>query len=234
MRPIAIFYHSLFYMGDPPAIWQRAVDVVDVQMAQLKASGLADAASEIVVGINGGNESRDVASLIVPSKARLVMHGLQSHNENLTLVELEKWLPGHPDWYVLYFHAKGSTSDPSVLSMRTVWRECMMRNLVERWRRCVQDLDSGFESVGCHWMTPPATPHAQFIWAGNFWWARSNFLRTLPSITQRTRIQQSGIGHIDSRYESEVWIGNGPRRPIVKDYHGPSWDPSKTATCAYT
>lgn len=232
MKPIAVFYHCLLYHGDPPDLRPVAFNIVSEQMRWMEQSGLEEAVSEMTVGINGGEESLQVAHLLIPRKAKIVLHGLESKAENLTLVQLEKWLPGHEDWYVLYFHAKGCThsaTDP--LAPRTNWRNCMMRHLIGNWRQCVADLDAGFESVGCHWMEPPATPPSQYIWAGNFWWAKASFLRTLPSIMERARIKQSGIASIDSRYEAEVWIGNGPRPPRVKDYHGPNWNPSKLATC---
>lgn len=232
--PIAIFYHCLFALDRPDNILDSAVAIVQQQMDICCVTGLAKEAAHFLVGINGGEESKAIAELVLPRKATKVYHGLESHAENLTLVELEKWLPEHPGWNVLYFHAKGCTHSPGqVADSRALWRDCMMRNLVGRWQRCVSDLYSGFESVGCHWMEPPATPASQFIWAGNFWWAKSDFLRTLPSITKRARIIESGIGAAESRYEAEVWLGNGPRPPIVKDYH-PNWNPSKVATCPYT
>ena len=106
-----------------------------------------------------------------------------------------------------------------------------MKNAVTNWRTCVADLDSGADAVGSHWMVPPETPIGQHIFAGNFFWAKASFLRTLPSIMDRERIKMSGIDSLDSRYESEVWLGNGPRIPKVKDYHGPNWNPSKIGTC---
>lgn len=227
---IAVFYHCLFYYGTPPDLRINAVEIINDHMAMLQISGLEATASEIIIGINGGPESVDVANTVLPRKARKVFHGLQSRAENLTIVEIEKWLPAHPDWYVLYFHSKGATHkdhDPT----RSRWRDCMTRNCVMNWRRCVQDLDAGFDSVGCHWMTGKQTPPGQSIWAGNYWWAKSNFLATLPSIMLRDRIKLSGIDSIESRYESEVWIGNGPKLPKIRDYHGPGWDPSKVFTC---
>lgn len=231
--PIAIFYHCLFYHGDPPELRETALNIVREQMEYLKITGLLDAASEMVVGINGGEESRDIAQAILPAKARLVFHGLRSKAENPTIVEIEKWVSRHLDWYVYYQHAKGCTHHPgTVLSQRTLWRRCMERNLVGLWRRCVTDLDAGYESVGCHWMCPPATPPSQFIWAGNFWWAKASFLFTLPSIMERARIKESGLCAAESRYEAEVWLGNGPRTPVVRDYHGPGWNPSRVGECA--
>jgi len=216
MKPIAVFYHCLFETGSPPEICESALNIVHGQMSQLKSCGLLDACSHLCVGINGGLDSSAIASGIVPVKAHMVLHGLESKAENLTIVEIEKWAPSHPDYYVLYFHAKGCThpvGDP----FRTRWRNCMMRELVENWRECVADLDAGYDSVGCHWMTGVQTPPGQSIWAGNFWWAKAEFLATLPSIYLRDRIKMSGIASAESRYESEVWIGNGPRLPKVRD-----------------
>jgi len=225
MKPIAIFYHCLFMHGTPPELRPAAFAIVHEQMSRLQDSGLTEAASEIVIGINGPtSESEDYARLLCPAKARLVFHGPDSFSENLTLVEIEKWAPSHPDWNVLYLHAKGCTHalGSDYLKMSSRWRNCMMEELVYHWKRCLQDLDSGIEAVGCHWLTGQGWDHSQHYFAGNCWWACSSFLATLPSIYKRARITESGIGHPDSRYEAEVWIGNGSRPPIVRDYahHG--------------
>lgn len=218
MKPIAVFYHCLFWAGDPPTLRQAAVEVVRGQMAQLSSSGLLDAAQEFIVGLNGSAESESLASMLIPAKARIVMHGLQSRSENLTIVELEKWVKDHPDWNVLYLHSKGATHVPDTDYAKFChgWRECMMGDLVNNWRQCVADLEAGWESVGCHFMRNMADG-TQNIWAGNFWWATSNFLREVPSIFLRDRIKTSGIAALESRYEAEVWIGNG-RLPKVKEY----------------
>jgi hypothetical protein len=230
--PIVLFYHALFYFGNPPELWTPALEIAYEQINAFTASGLMENVSEFIVGINGGRESEAIAQLMLPSKAKLIFHGLDSKAENLTIVALEKWLQeNHDKAYICYAHIKGATHLPgAVADMRRRWRLCMERHLIWEWRQAVADLDAGFESVGCHWMTPPKTPPGQFIWAGNFWWAKSDFLSTLPSIWKRARIIESGIGAAESRYEAEVWLGNGPRPPMVKDYH-PDWDPSKVHTC---
>lgn len=226
---IAIFYHCLFFRGEPISLTPSAIQIIGEQMAEIKNNGLLDAAEYFSVGINGGQESAVYASMFFPKKAVVRFHGLDSHNENSTLLNIEQWLPGHNGWAVLYFHSKGATW-PYNDYMRSRWRSCMMRNVVSNWRQCVRDLDQGYEAVGVHWMQPPATPPGQYIFAGTFWWARSDYLLTLPSIMVRDRIKLSGLKHSDSRYESEVWIGNGPHVPKVKDYH-PNWNPSRVATC---
>lgn len=221
MRPIAIFYHCLFTIEGK--MLPLAPQVVAEQMALAKASGLLDTAHTMFVGINSG-ESMKVAESLFPTKAQFVYHGEQCRNECRTILLLEEWLKVSPGFNVLYFHSKGAThglNDPDhVLRMR--WRHCMMRNLVRNWRQCVADLEAGYEAVGCHWMTGEKTPPGQSIFAGNFWWATSDFLRTLPSIMLRPRITESGLDSKESRYEAEVWIGNGPALPKVRDYH-PGW-----------
>lgn len=230
MKPIAIFYHCLFFMGTPPELMSNACSIVANQMDALRETGLLDAASEMVAGINGGKESDEVANLLLPAKARRILHGLQCRNECRTILALEQWSKTHPDWYVLYFHSKGATHAADD-GYSVAWRGCMMKGVVKNWRRCVADMDAGYDAVGSHWMVPPATPPGQHIFAGNFFWVKSSFVLTLPSIMERIRIKVSGIDAPISRYESEVWIGNGPRVPNVKDYHGPNWNPGQLGTC---
>lgn len=217
-------------MDAPDNLLENAVNIVRGQMDQLKQSGLLFSESEFHVGLNGGLESLEVAHLLFPTRSQITLHGLQCHTENRTILMLEKWLPGHEDWNVFYFHAKNA-SHVTDRGIGVPWRACMMRHCVQNWRRCVADLDSGYEVAGAHYMQPPATPPGQHIMAGNFWWAKASYLLTLPSIMDRERIKLYGIDPLNSRYESEVWIGNGPRVPKVRDYHGPGWTPAKIAEC---
>lgn len=218
---LAIFFHCFIYYGEPPALNLNAINIIDEQWTQVRTSGLLDAAADIVIGLNGGDESADVARLVFPPKAKLVMHGLASKAENLTIVEIEKWVPTHPDYYVLYFHSKGATHDPSIpyAAYSASWRRTMMGHLVGNWQQCITDLNSGYEAAGCNWLTGMGWDKSQNIFGGNFFWARASYLQTLPSIYNRQRIKDSGISSSESRYEAEVWVGNGARLPIVKVYH---------------
>jgi hypothetical protein len=230
MKNLAIFYHALLFKDAPENLLENALNIVLAQMWQLRPSGLLDVASEFHVGLNGGVESLQVARLILPAKAQITLHGLQCHTENRTILMLEKWLPGHEDWYVLYFHTTGAGWPPDD-ELRTRWRGCMMKWTVSNWRRCVADLDGGYDAVGVHWMEPPTVPPGQHYFGGTFFWAKASFLLTLPSIMARDRIKLSGLDAHESRGEAEVWIGNGSRLPKVKDYHGPGWTPAKIGEC---
>jgi hypothetical protein len=219
MKPIALFYHCLYFMGDPPELLEKALVVITEQMAQLKASGLEDAATEIHVGINGGEESELFRELL-PAKAQVTYHGLQSKSENLTCVMAENWVKTHPGWAVLYFHSKSATHaiGSSYGEYADNWRRRMMHHCVENWRQCVNDLET-YEAVGCHWLTGQGHDQSQHYFAGTFFFVRSEFWATIPSIYTRQRIKDSGIGALESRYEAEVILGNGPRLPSIRNYY---------------
>lgn len=224
MKHIAIFYHCLTHLGDPPELLEHSVEVIRNQMMQLHTSGLLEACDLFIAGINGGGESIEITNLLISPKAHVMIHGLDSRNENMTIISLEKFVKDHQDWYVLYFHSKGA-SRKSNDEHSNNWRTCMMDNLIGNWGSCVNDLDAGYDSVGCHWMTNQGPDRSQSIWAGNFWWANAGFLATRFPMMNRDRIRLSGVKSIESRYESEVWIGNGTRIPKVKDYHS-GWKPT--------
>lgn len=218
--PIIIWFHGLFSLDGK--ILPAAIDIIDEQMGQFKTSGLLDAASEMVVGINGGHlESGVFVHRFIPSKATVVYHGAQCHNELRTMLLMEEWTKNNTGQaYFMYCHAKSAThAKGSEYGERVSrpWIRCMMKYCVINWRTCVADLDAGAESVGCHFMRNLADG-TQNIWAGNVFWVTANFWRTLPSITVRDRIKQSGLDSAESRFESEVAVGNGARCPIVKEY----------------
>lgn len=218
MMPIAVFYHCLFFKdtGEP---FDRALPIVAEQVFQMEQSGLVEAVSHFVIGINGGEESVVLSNLVLPKKAIKVYHGLASKAENLTIMLIEQWVKTHPGWLVLYFHAKGSThpeGSPYGINVSDPWRRAMMFDLVESWRECVNNLEHS-EVVCSHFLRGMGWDKSQNLAAGNFWWAQSSFLATLPSMMLRERIKTSGIAALESRYESEVWIGNG-RMPTVMEY----------------
>ncbi len=213
MKKIAVFYHTFLFRNIPPVQSDSAVAITREQMqVALPNYGLLEAANEFHVGINGGVESQILAQSIIPPKATINYHGLHSKSELCTMRMLQEWLKGHEDWYVCYWHVKGGTyplGDP----WGTVWRHCMQVICIKEWKRCIEDLDAGYESVGAHWLTPESFPGmiGTPIWGGNFWWAKASFLSELPMLPETS----------SNYWLSEGWIGSG-RRPKVKDYH-PQW-----------
>jgi len=217
---LAVFYHGLFF-GRDGELLPAAFFVVLEQMMALQQSGLLDACSELLVGLNGiPGPTMEYAKVVIPHKARIILHGADSFAENPTLLEMEKFSKSHEDWLLCYHHSKSATHHPGsdYGKFATRWRRCMQETVIWNWKTCVQWLESGScEAVGNHWLTGQGWDHSQHYFAGNFFWVTAKFFNTIPSILTRDRIRTSGLSSAESRYEAEVILGNGPRPPIIRD-----------------
>lgn len=212
MKPIAIFYHCIFSGGSAPIDTEHACRIVAEQMAALCSSGLAAAAEQFYIGINGRPEDRDLARLFAPAKALYLLHGPNATTEIPTLANLRSWALVHPGYHVLYLHTKGVTHPGEVAY--EVWRRRMERAVVTNWRTCISDLESGCDACGSHWLTPEQFPNVTSpFFGGTFWWAKADYLKTLPQLPAATW---------SNRFEAESWIGRGNPKPRVKDYY-PGW-----------
>lgn len=217
MKPLAVFYHVRLEGGTPPIDPDAAMPIMAEQMRAAADSGLLEVCQEFHVASNGGPVNMIYAAMLAPSKAILHDNGAQAESHLPTVNLLRAWLPSHADWYVCYFHIKGVTHPGDALN--TNWRRCMDRAVISNWRKCVADLDDGYDSAGAHWLTPEKygsivkTP----FWGGMFFWAKASFLLTLPALKQVPTCREDW-------FLSEGWIGMGPRRPRVHDYcpHWPS------------
>ena len=207
---LAIWYHCILSGGSVPIDTEFACRILQSQMRVLKDSGLLDQADEFYVGINGGEEDVQIASLFASAKAKFIIHGAGMTTEIPTLAHLRHWLPGHEEWKVMYHHIKGVTrpNDPPYDN----WRKTMEKAVVTNWRTCVSDLDNGVDACGCYWLLPEECPekiHDFPFFGGTFWWATAKYLLTLPPLPLATWA---------NRYKAENWIGQGPRRPRIKNY----------------
>lgn len=218
MKPIAVFFHAAFYR-DPVTPFPMAIPIVWETMQLFKNSGLLEASSFFLAGINGGEESKAAADSVFPPKVTQKYHGLEYKNENGTIVELQNWVKDHPGWLVFYGHGKGLSHAPGSDYGENVsgpWRRTMAKHLITEWPKCVADLEAGHDIACCHWMRNMADG-SQNIPCGNMTWVTSDYARKLPSIFDRERIKTSGIAALESRYEAECVFGFGPE-PKVKEY----------------
>lgn len=208
---IALWYHGILTGGTRSIDTNYACSMMLDQMTAVEKSGLLEVTTEFYIGINGGFEDMEIARLFSPLQAKLICHGKGATTEIHTLKALRHWLPNHANWFVLYFHMKGVSHPPHDIN----WRRRMEQFCIWGWQNCVADLTQGMSACGCHWLTPESNP-GQIktpMFGGNMWWARGNYLMSLPPLPEPTW---------ENRYEAESWIGRGPFRPQVKDYC-PGW-----------
>lgn len=219
-RKIALFHHARLSGGDPPIDFSWASSIFAEQIIALRDSGLTDAASEIYIGVNGGEQDAFAAQSMAPEKAQVIQHPDDARGELPTLNLMWNWARKHPGWLVYYCHTKGATHHGDQLYAN--WRRCMERACVHNWQRCVKDLEAGAEAVGCHWLTDQKYSNVgPPFFGGNFYWATADFLMTLPEIPRTAR--DRGMF-----YEAEVWLAKGPRLPRIRDY-APHWPGAKCA-----
>lgn len=139
--------------------------------------------------------------------------------EQLTLRAAHAHARKH-DGFTLYAHTKGA-ANPSRL--QESWRRSMTCALLggvhgdrsDALQSHVASLAIAFDLVCCHWLTEREFPHVVVdtpfpMVGGNFWLARNDFLRGLPTVPN------------SSRHDAEAWIGLGPRTPRVLDLN-PGW-----------
>lgn len=93
--------------------------------------------------------------------------------------------------YVLYAHTKGASA-PS--NFRKRWRNKMAYYNIKMWREAISLLANN-RAVGCYWLLPKDVPNGYFF-AGNYWWAHLDLIRTL------------GKPERNSRFDAECWLGS--------------------------
>ncbi len=108
-----------------------------------------------------------------------------------------------------YIHTKGVTR-PFNRSNR-LWRETLNYWTLTRWKdhiHCLKDADtSGVRYINYH-RDGLYLPH----YSGNFWFANSNYIKTLEDPTNYAENYHPKIPskkHSSNRYGCEMWIGSG-------------------------
>jgi len=113
--------------------------------------------------------------------------------------------------FVLYLHSKG-VSNPNDL-IKVKWRRLMLRELIDNWESCMLQLPN-YDVIGVNWREMPPVSH----FCGNFWYASTQYLRTLADFRQYYENPRYQIwDNISSkRLGCEFWISSGRQvRPKV-------------------
>jgi hypothetical protein len=196
MNPIHVYLHAA------GAHWR---EIGAELFGTIEGSGLYDAATSLSCVVVGGGQTRYLAPRGCPKWEVVEYGGYLDEYEYPTLRAL--WQRSKEDHkaHYLYLHTKGASSRPegrlgaySGKRFRDRWRKIMMHHLVTRWREAVTQL-CHHDAVGSLYTGEP-WPH----FAGNFWWARGEYLATLPE--PRPREWQH------PRLWAEFWLGAGGAR----------------------
>lgn len=188
-KPIYVYFH-LYAAGDWVEPWTDFITGVT-------DTGLYDRMVAMKVGIVGLPSQREAAKELIKTygdKIEVLVEADRGY-EQLTLDVLNKEVQDQ-DFYCLYAHTKGAAYRRPQNSW---WRRDMIRHTVRRWAEAVEALDNGYDAAGIFWRSRPQlgprSPVLDPHFSGNFWWAKSEYLRTLGPPLHNTR------------YDAEAWIG---------------------------
>ena len=149
----------------------------------LKKSGLYDAAKEIRCGIlheSGNHCNIDKSRALEDPKCRVVYIGKPEEYERPTLLHMrcasEKDLD---DTKYFYLHTKGIRWFGTPTEQFVVdWMKLMLYWNVEKWINA-EDALNKYDTYGCNYHSGEIYPPH---YSGNFFWATSRHLKTLPSV----------------------------------------------------
>lgn len=190
------FYH-VYADGD----W---LEIAENHLRALTQYGLYDQLASFNVGIVGTEQNiATFTSFLQESSLNFKIVATSPEGwEQTTINQLWKLAKLEESCYFVYAHTKGA-ANPHGLTLN--WRHGMTRHLIVEWQKCIEVLDSGYSTVGCH-LQPGRPDQSLPFWGGNFWWATSEYIRSLSSCTE------------NSRYDAEIWIGQSHLTPLYRPY----------------
>ena len=177
------FYH-VYADGD----W---LEPATQHIEELAVSGLIDNLDDMFLGIVGSPENREKVERELPGVS---VAWRATGYEQVTLEKVHEFAQTD-DGAVFYAHTKGAWSKSDLAKQ---WRVSMTNDTVTRWPECVSKLQT-YDAVGPFWLksSEPEHAHHDHFFAGNFWWATSKYIRSLPPVKT------------DHRFQAEGWIGLG-------------------------
>lgn len=201
-KPIYGVYHVFCDKG-----WR---ELVSDQIGRLKDSGLYDATSRFYVSciVKDNDEAEELRRIIGGDKTEFVAVETDPMKFEYPALEFIRDKSRTEDCLIYYFHTKGISyyagerTDRHFMTLRRnidAWRHMMEYFLFYKWQVAVNALTEGYDTYGCYRLPP--YPKTYYLYAGNFWWARSGYLRSLPPFPEK-RIATD-------RFIAEEWLYKG-------------------------
>lgn len=200
------FYH-IFADGD----YRKPIEE---HFEALEKSELLSRLDSIRLGIIGSPENRDRVRGLIPGA--VVAAEAETGWEQVTLDALYRFAK-KDSGAIFYAHTKGAWSQSELARQ---WRVSMTHDTVTRWEECVAALNL-VEAAGPYWLKSLEPEHKdhKYFFAGNFWWARSEYIRRLKPVGK------------ENRYQAEGWIGLAePSVKVMREgysYWGNFWSPNE-------
>lgn len=180
MNNILIYYH-LYCVNHSFELFADA-------LKRIINSGLYKKTSNIYCNLVG-DKKKDFSELLLNQFQEVKKITFTTHTdatgEGCTLDLIHKNSQNKRNSKILYMHSKGASYDNErrktnpmcTTEIAKQWTNRMHEYLIDRHEICLQNLDQK-ETDGIDFQSKPL-PH----YSGNFWWANSNYIKTLKSYT---------------------------------------------------
>jgi hypothetical protein len=194
-----LYYH--FYIPDTPSHWEL---LLYEQLDCIEGS-LLHQQCEVEICASSNQENYRKLQEIIKSYSFLKSSWFdtdieenKNHYEGTTLLKLYDECENYQN--VGYIHSKGVTSLSKQVNR---WRKVLEYGVIERWRDNIDALNAKYDVSGICWDL--FGNH----FSGNFWWAKSSYIKTLPKpVIEKWSKQIIPINsHWSSRFRYEGWIG---------------------------
>lgn len=160
-------------------------NIVNEQISSIINTNLIDKINNIYVTFIG-NDKNDINWLLNIDK-KIILDKFDTnpfHYEKLCLHSLLEW-SHHNNSNILYIHAKG-VSRPKNKNVQN-WRKMMEHFLIGNHQECIQKLNHGYDAIGCLLTNNGNSAkikneNHKYHFSGNFWWSKTNYIKTLPPI----------------------------------------------------
>jgi hypothetical protein len=142
-------------------------------------------------------------------------HDADSGHQEVTINLIRRFAIEYRGVNVFYAHDKAAWHrGPD--DIHVAWRRNLTEYTIARWRECVNALGT-HDIAGPYWLTRENFPNNPDVdtpfFGGNYWWARSDYLRTLPVCTS------------EKHTDAERWIGLGTPTVFSQDPRWPGFPP---------
>jgi GR25 family glycosyltransferase involved in LPS biosynthesis len=161
--------------------------ILDELYDEIKKSGLLNELDYLIVNNIGIKLDKNHFK---NDKVKVINHSEESNLFEIpTLFKVLKFSKIHPDCKLLYLHTKGISRNSQNV---TEWTKYLTYFMVTKYKDCLLHLDN-YDAVGCNYTL---IPYVHF--SGNFWWANTNYIKTIDSILME-------------KYDAEWWILSNTR-----------------------
>src|SRR3990167_8218008 len=169
------------------------MEIISEQLELLLQSELYDKSENIFVGCVGEIDELEKIRKLFSNYTKIKILSLASiKNYEFPTLEIIKYKSDIDEFYLFYIHTKGvSYSDNKG---GKYWRDYMNYYNITKWRSAFLKLEQGYDTCGVKLIEKGEFP---MHYSGNFWWARSSYIKILPKIDTLNK---------EDRFSAEMWL----------------------------